>query len=349
MGYSAGKFYGRLTNHSNQWPTRGSIVGPWYLYSVGFRNSEAYTADTLVYALTYANVLGIYTTGLYEINAITHDFTKVADIEVQTSGNRMVLRCNVADLAARRGFQPWPNQCGYLCSAKGETRSANAAMESWQHDTTNSSRFYVNKTPVFTVGQNTAPVLANPRVIPTHGMPGTEFRFTVRYTDADTHLPVRHSVVVDSDTFDLTPDHHGYWSIVTFEHARQFFTIGAHEFRFVFNDGMAVVTTPPDTFIVDDTLAVADESPAASGQSLSAVPNPFTGTTTIRLSPIASRSSPRILRIFDDCGKLIRSFDCSLLSAPSHLAWDARGLPAGTYFLREGNGPVRRLLVKLVH
>ena len=39
MGYSEGKFYARMTNHYNSWPMRGSIVGPWYLYSVGDRKS----------------------------------------------------------------------------------------------------------------------------------------------------------------------------------------------------------------------------------------------------------------------------------------------------------------------
>jgi len=85
-------------------------------------------------------------------------------------------------------------------------------------------------------------------------------------------------------------------------------------------------------------------------QVLSAFPNPFTDKTTIRLSPLATRHSPLVLRIYDSQGRLVRSF--SLLSAPPSLTWDGRdnsgrALPSGTYFvlLRAGT---RHATVRLV-
>ncbi len=343
IGYSAGKLYGRLTNHSNSWPTRGSIIGPWYLYSVGFRNSEAYTQDTLVYALTYASVLGIYTSGLYEINAITHDFTKVADIEVQASGNRLIMRCNLSDLAAQRGFQPWPNQCGYLCSAKGETRSANASLESWQHDTTNSSRYYVNRTPRFVVGQNRPPTVNLGAVEPDSGTSETDFWFHVHYSDADTNLPVLHSVVVDADTFELKPRNHRYAFGVTFEHTRRGFAAGAHEFRFVFNDGMGVVATSPDTFVVLDTSSAVAESPVQGPRSISVETNPFRDRVRLTFPRLA-----RAIELLDAAGRRVCLFRASGAERDaSSVDWDASRLPDGIYFLREDGGPLRRLLVKL--
>jgi hypothetical protein len=343
MSYSGGKIYGRITNHSNQWPIRGSIIGPWYLYTVGFRNSEAYTLDTLVYAMTYGNVLGIYTTGLYEINAITKDFTKVAGIEVQTSGNRMVLRCNLSDLTARRGFQPWPNQCGYLCSAKGETRSADASLNSWQHDTTNSSRFYVNRTPRLVVGQNTPPSLTNDRVIPQTGPVGTEFWFSVRYADPDSNLPVLHAVVVGAETIALRPTHHQYQGQDVFDVRRSGFDVGAHEFRFVFNDGASLVSTTPDTFVVTDTASAVAEAPVQGPRSILAQPNPFVDRVKLTFPRLG-----RAIELLDAAGRRVHLFPSSGAErGASSVTLDGRRLPAGVYYLREDGGPLRRLLVKL--
>jgi hypothetical protein len=346
MGYSNGKFYGCLTNHYTSWPTRGSIIGPWYLYSVGFRNSEAATGDTLAYAMTHVSIL-TYTDGLYEVNTYTHDFTKIGNIDIQTSGNRLIMRCNLSDLVARPHFQPWPNQCGYLCSAKGETRSADISLNSWQHDTTNSSRFYVDRTPRLVVGQNTPPVVNLGAVEPDTGTGETDFRFHVHYVDADTNVPVLRSVVVDADTFDLVPGSHRYAVGVTYTRTLNGFGAGPHEYRFVFDDGFSVVTTPPDTFFVTGT-AVA-EVPNGDAVGLSALPNPFSGSVRFHV-PFGWR----VLRIFDRCGKLVRSLSVSRPSVPGprSLSWDGtdksgRLLPAGIYFLREEGGPLRRLLVKL--
>ena len=346
LGYSNGKFYGCLTNDTNIWPTRGSILGPWYLYSVGFRNSEA-TSDTWVYAMTHVSLL-TYSDGLYEANAYTHSFTRIGNIDIQASGNRLIMRCNLSDLVARPHFQPWPNQCGYLCAAKGETRSADISLNSWQHDTTNSCRFYINRTPRLVVGQNTPPVVNLGGVDPDTGTGETSFRFHVHYADADTNLPVVHSVVIDNvDTFAVRPRHHRYAFGVTFEDTLSGFGAGPHEYRFVFSDGASVVTTPLDTFFVTGT-AVA-EVPNGGAAGFSASPNPFSGSVRFRM-PTGSR----VLRIFDRCGKLVRSLSvpCSPIPGPHSLSWDGtdksgRLLPAGIYFLREEGGPLRRLLVKL--
>jgi hypothetical protein len=345
MGYSNGKFYGCLTNDTNFWPTRGSIVGPWYLYSVGFRNSEA-PSDSWAFAMTHVSI-PTHSDGLYEVNIYTHAFTRIGGIDIQTSGNRLIMRCNLSDLAARPGFQPWPNQCGYLCAAKGETRSADISLNSWQHDTTNSCRFYVNRTPRFVVGQNTPPVINLGAVEPDTGTGETDFRFHVHYVDADTNLPVLHSVVVDADTFELAPGSHRYVVGVTYTQTLNGFGAGPHEFRFVFDDGINVVTTPPDTFFVTGT-AVA-EVPNGDAVGFSASPNPFSGSVRFQV-PLGCR----VLRIFDRCGKLVRSLSVSHPSVPDSysLPWDGtdksgRLLPAGIYFLREEGGPLRRLLVKL--
>jgi hypothetical protein len=346
LGYSDGKLYGRMTNHYNSWPMRGSIVGPWYLYSVGFWNSEAATGDTLGYAMVHVSIL-TYTDGLYELNRYESTYTRIGDIEVQTSGNRLIMRCDVADLAARTGFQPWPNQCGYLCGAKGDSRSADISLNSWMHDSTNSSRFYVDRTPQLVVGQNRPLVLSLAGVEPDSGTGATDFRLHVHYVDADTNLPVLRSVVVDADTYDLVPNTHRYAVGVNYLRTLSGFGVGPHEFRFVFSDGIGIVTTSPDTFVVTGGDVAEVSNGSAVGFSVS--PNPFSGAVRLRVP-----SGSRVLRIFDGCGKLVRSLSVSRspVSGPCSLCWDGtdklgRLLPAGMYFLREEGGPLRRLLVKL--
>ncbi len=94
-------------------------------------------------------------------------------------------------------------------------------------------------------------------------------------------------------------------------------------------------------------VAVSVAEPKASptptaGMSLKCEPNPFSGATTIRLSPFAIGHSPRTLRIYDAQGRAVRSFS-SLLSAPSSLTWDGtddlgQPLPSGAYFVRVNGG-----------
>ena len=346
MSYSDTYFYGRLTNNYNSWPLDGGWLGPWYLYTVGFRNADAYTLDTFAYAMTYADAPLGNGSGLYEVNAFTSAFTQIGDIDVSTSGNRLVMRGLISDLTSRRGFQPWPNTGGFICSAKGDTRSANAVLQSWRHDSTNSARFYIDKSPGFVVGANTPPELTVPRVFPRFGDDTSHFRFTVTYTDADTNLAVLHAVVVDGETTSLRPNHHRYYEGVNYSATETGFSTGTHRFHFAFDDGMGVVESPEDTFVVSGGTGVAEgPTPSGSGFTLEARPNPFTNVVELR-----GRVRSRVLHIFDHCGKLVARLQQA--SEGAVVRWDGTDdagnrLPGGVYFCREDGGPLRRLLVKL--
>lgn len=341
FGRSGDRFYGRLTNHHNSWPLNAGVLGPWFLYSVGFANADA-PSDSWGYSMTHANVLGIYRSGLYELNKYTASFEKVGDIEVQTAGNRLVMRCRISDLTARPHWGPWPSSSGFLSSMRGETRSANASLESWQHDTTFPARYYVDKTPVVRVGQNQPPVLSNGRVTPTAGEPGTNFWFAVRYTDADTNLPVVRAVIVDGETLTLAASVHRYREAVLFDLRRSYSDIGWHRFHFVFGDGMTVVTTAEDSFQVVGT-GLAEDRPHSSA-ALAAFPNPFAGRVRFQMSRIGSA-----LQVFDGRGSMVRRLFV-IKPGQRFIDWDGRDLcgrvlPDGVYFCREEGGPLRRLLL----
>jgi hypothetical protein len=343
VGWSADRFYALLTNNSSSWPLNGGILGPWYLYSVGFVNPEA-PSDTWVFSLSYADIPLAFSTGLYLINRYTADYTRLADIEVNTSGNRLALRCLASDMTGHEKFGPWPNTSGFLSvAANTQTIRISGATA---HDTTVACRYYV-RTPGFTVGQNRAPSLYQGRVVPQSGTPETDFWFNVRYADEDSNLPPARSLVVDSDTFTLKPNQHRYWMGALFDATRSGFGIGWHRFHFTFSDGMSRVETAADSFLITGTGLAEPGAPASARTAPSARPNPFTTVTSLQLAA----DSPSRVRIYDAAGRSVRVLAAScVLSAVGLVAWDGRDdagrpVPPGIYFCSAGSGP-RLALVK---
>ena len=342
LGYSDGWFYSRLTNNSNSWPTSGGILGPWFAYSAGFANNDA-DSDTWGYSMTFVNLLGIYRTGFYELNKHTESFERIGDVEAYTSGNRLVMRCRLSDLIVRPHWGTWPIKSGCLKVVKAETRSGNASLQYVMHDTTFPAVYYIDRSPSFTIGANRVPVLSQAGVTPRTGDAATPFWFSVCYADPDTNPPVRRALVVDSDTFDLAAAHHCYWRTTAFDIRRGGFGPGWHRFHFTFSDGMAEVATQPDSFFVGTNAIV--EIPAAIPEGIVASPNPFTDRVRLAFPRLA-----RAIEIVDAAGRRVRTFGAP--GADGSVSWDGtdetgRALSPGVFFLRESDGPLRRLLVKL--
>ncbi|NPV14458.1 T9SS type A sorting domain-containing protein [candidate division WOR-3 bacterium] len=320
-------FYARLRNNHNSWPTY-TFPQPYYIYSLGFVNPEAPT-DSFVFVMSYANILTIYTTGLYAINRYTQSYERVGDIEAQTNGNLLSLRCPISRFTADRRFGPWPNSSGYLYAA-AVTQAVYPIGGSYVRDTTVPCRFYADRTPTFTVNRNSPPLLTNARVIPDSGEETTPFWFNIRYVDADTNLPTIRTVIVDQDTFNLIPSSHNYASGVIFSVSRTGFAPGQHQFYFQFSDGMANVTTPPDTFTVIGT-GIA-EQPILTIPDVSLVPNPT--HSIVRLIVDGTSKTPLTVTLFDITGSPVAT---QTVTPGSFL--NLRNLPAGTYFVRINTTP----------
>ncbi|MFO7675698.1 MAG: hypothetical protein R6X12_05245 [bacterium] len=338
FGISDAWIYARVTNNHTSWPVSTTIPLRWYLYAVGFRNPDA-AQDTFSFVLAYGNILGLYQPGLYVINGYTSEFERVGDIEYNTAGNVLSMRCRIADLATHPKFGPWPIPSGHLRAARGDTRSVDINQNATLHDTSNQSRWYVDRSPGFVVGQNRSPVLSLPTVVPRQGGPSTEFAFSADYTDPDTNLPVLRKLVVGADTIELVPNGHRWHRPVVFGDRRGGFAPGVHRFHFLFSDGLATVTSGPDSFVVTDTTAVAELPPAPVG--FTAAPNPFRHAVELLIPPGWQGAV-----LFAPSGRLVRRF------LPGRQRWDGtdesgRPVPSGVYFLRAGAGAAGLRLLRL--
>jgi len=331
MTYSGTHFYARLTNDDDEWPRSKLIPPTWYLYAAGFRNPDA-PQDTWTYAMAYGNVLGIYTPGLYVINGYTFDFEKFADIDYELDGGTLHMRCLASDLTSHPKFGPWPNPSGYLRAARADTRSVDIGQNNYLHDTTNQSRWYIDRTPKFTVNQNQSPSLQRARVVPDSGTSQTNFWFNVQYTDPDSNLPVVRQVVIDADNpVTLKPGNHRYWTNVSYDGYADGFEPGWHEARFVFDDGMAEVTAI-DSFYVDDTTGIAENGGPSVGR-FSALPNPFVDRVMLNVPPSWGELEMR------SCdGRLVKRFAAGLRHHWNGLDRSGSQVPAGIYYLRPAAG-----------
>jgi hypothetical protein len=323
VGYSADKFYGSLTNNHTSWPLY-TFPQPWFIYSIGFVNPEAPT-DTYAFSLSYANVPGVFTTGLYLINRYAASYERIGNVDASTSGNRLHLRCNISDLVNHPKFGPWPNTSGYLAVA-ANTQAIYPIGGAALRDTTAPANYYATRTPSFIIGQNRALTLAGPDVNPRTGSPSTYFVFTVTYSDADSNLPTERTLVIDGNPYYLIPNHHRYWAGVVFRRELAKFGPGWHRFFFRFSDGMNQVTSTPDSFYVVSTDLAEPGAPETS-LGLSVRPNPFiqqTNLAGVRGLVVITAADGRVVRRFGQPGQ-------------DRVEWDGRdehGRPAraGVYF-----------------
>lgn len=340
VGRSDEYVYVMLTNNSTGWPLY-RFPTPWYIYTVAFRSRQMPT-DSFALALTHANVVGLFTTGLVLFNRYTTGFQRIADIDVHESGNRLYMRGRWSDMTSRPEFGPWPNSDKFLTVGAGT--ASFYGLESWYaRDFTDTANLYCLGTPSVNVGENSPPVLSLPNVTPRSGPIGASFNFTVRYTDPNSNLPVLRAVVIDAETVSVGTGNHKYNVGVDFSRRLDGFAVGVHQFRFVFDDGMSRVTTAPDSFEVTGT-AVA-ENPGRGPLLLLATPNPFRDRVRFR---VAARET--WLEIRSDLGRLVRR----IRAASDDFSWDGRDdegrrLPAGLYFarLREAGKARRIRLIKL--
>jgi hypothetical protein len=109
-----------------------------------------------------------------------------------------------------------------------------------------------------------------------------------------------------------------------------------------------IICTQRKVFLYDlEDLAVALPNPPTPNQfSLSAFPNPFNSSTTIRFST-GSQAAPTRLAVYGIDGRLVKEFDgkWKMENGTEHsVVWEAGDLPGGIYLIRlEGGGEVKTI------
>ena len=90
---------------------------------------------------------------------------------------------------------------------------------------------------------NTLPGLSEPSAAPPTGTRGTEFTFTVVYTDADGQHPTVSTVVINGEARAMVPAGTNYAGGVAFTYTTML-GLGPHAYHFLFNDSEAEVRLP---------------------------------------------------------------------------------------------------------
>lgn len=115
VSFSDSKLYMAIKNRGGGFPTSGSFGTVYNSYMSIIANPSADPTDpnTIVWAMNYMNVaLGGISPGLYKITGTgTSDLIRIGNIESQiiSSGNLLIMSCNLSDLLADPDFAAWFN------------------------------------------------------------------------------------------------------------------------------------------------------------------------------------------------------------------------------------------------
>jgi hypothetical protein len=245
MTYSDTRIYCYLSNVSGTWPL-GSFP-TYYAYSVGFMITSG--ADSISYALVYANVPLIISTGLYIVNQADSSFSRIGDINTSLSGGLLHMAVNISAFAADPNWPGWPPPEGYI-EPLGATLTAGLSGQS-SNDFTIPS-VYQPQTQYLDFGSNDAPGLFAYSVQRDSGV-GLIPRIT--YFDQNNNLPVTKRFYFDADSFNLSSADHKYSDSSHFETALAWPGDGWHRFYFKFSDGQLTTTTSLDSFLIGNAPA----------------------------------------------------------------------------------------------
>ncbi len=294
--YSDTKIFVRLNNVGGGWPTSEGFT-TMYAYVFPLINPDTLQLSTI--ALVYASVPFLIQPGLFRINLADTSFSRIGDIQYQTSGNNLYMACNISDLVSQPEFPIWPPHAGYILTS-GLTltiSSQTPALNDYIYPSA-----FIPQTGFLNTGSNTAPTLSN------YGfdvIPNVAITPYCLYNDADNNLPVTSYIMFDRGMFRMGSPDHTYNDSSEFRTALPWPSPGIHYYYFRFSDGLATIETPRDSVIFDQNGIPESPIPAAFELSQN-YPNPFNAETNIEFS--LSKPSAVELNIYDITGTKVTAF-----------------------------------------
>ncbi len=337
MASTQTKLYCSLKNLSGQYPTMNGISS-YNIYLAMITNLDA-VSDSVAYAMVYSfNIPGLISNGLYKIGydaaTETPTFSRLGNIQAQTSAGTLHLACNFSDLAADPQFGPWPSASQSLILV-GTTMAVDIDLPTMT-PTIGLGDNGVPSVVVFSddfyqVASNTLPVVGPQSWDPERNL------LTLLYTDPDGDFPLLASAdplispAVQAYPLDpLNPANTQY--LAQFEPGH---TYGVLNYTFSDN-GIDMVSG-------EYVPGAAEDESQAPAPLICSLPNPFslgTGSQNIQLKGLANE--PLKVTLFNLKGQKLGTLFSGRVQSPElELKWDGRingkPLSSGVYFLHLEN------------
>jgi len=325
--YSDDRIFARLNNAGGGWPTSQGLN----FFAYGFILYNPGGSDLSALALVYVNVPFFYTPGLYSVNLVDTSFTRIADIQYQTSGDNLHMSCAVSDLLLDPNWNQWPPESEFVLTG-GITISV-VSLQPNLNDYTYPSAF-IPITQYLDTDQNTAPVLDSHTANP---IPFVSVEVNIDYQDADNNLAVFRLVIFDGISYEMGTADHNYIEGSTFDALIPWPGPGWHHYYFNFMDGNDGIITPPDSIYLSPNGI--DETPVPLSFELKQnYPNPFNAKTIIEFQ--LSEPADVKLTVYDIAGRKVADLAGDNYSAGAHsIIWDGtnnhgHNLSSGLYLYK---------------
>jgi len=240
MTYSDTRIYCYLQNVSGTWPL--NQLFNYFVYTFGFLITAG--PESSYYALVYANVPLLLSSGLYVLNLSDSSYNRIGDISYNISGGTLHLACYISQFSADPGWPGWPPPDGYIIPM-GATLTASLSGQTINDFTY--TPIYEPKTQFLDFSTNTAPQLPSYRL---EIDSAASITARVRYIDQDNNLPRIRRLRFDSDSFVMSSYDHIYSDSSEFEAILPWPGGGWHRYYFEFCDGRDTVLTPADSILI---------------------------------------------------------------------------------------------------
>lgn len=312
MTYSDTRLYAYLSNVSGTWPSNQGLTS-LNLYGIALIRPSI--QDTAIFAMIYVNLWPLISPGVYKINVADSSFTRVADASSTTSGGRLLLSCNLADLAADPDWPGWPPEEGYLLTLA--TTAVGSLTTPALCDYTMPTAF-IPESQTVNFNANSAPHLYNSGFIQ---IPSVSLTGHISYHDSDNNLPKIRRMYFDRGVFEMASFDHVYSDTALFEYTMSWPGEGWHYYYFVFGDGCDSAYTPLDSIYLS-TVSIVNDILIPNDIILSQnYPNPFNNSTCI--SYRLPEETHVVLTIYDIAGRRVVDLVDEVQHAGNHnIIWD---------------------------
>ncbi|MBN2460541.1 MAG: T9SS type A sorting domain-containing protein [Candidatus Cloacimonetes bacterium] len=321
FGYSDTRFYAALQNTTGEYPTFNLIPLQYYIYIAGILNPENVLVDSVAYAMIYASIPFVLSSGLYKISGTELNFdmlTQIGGIEHTVSDGKLLLACDRETLTGDEDFGEWPN-LSYSLGVDIFTALYVFPADLFLADMGKLSLQFIYQYIVESF-VNSLPTIVDYEM---EISPGST-DLTVAYYDFNSNFPLIREVETDTEIYQLLPLSFDYSDTVDFATE---ITTDWDEMVIRFSDNgyefteMVIQNTEQENHMI------------TTGLSAKNYPNPFNPVTSIDFFlPVSGRVN---LSIYDVRGKLSAILLDEVLQTGGHsVVWNAWQHDSGIYIYK---------------